>query len=270
MEEIWKDIKGYEGLYQVSNLGRVKSLNHKRWNGKTFCEVEGKILSQCRQYDKRREELMYPYVSFHNKNGAANVKKTVHRLVAEAFLPNPNNYPCVNHKDEDKTNNNVNNLEWCSYRYNNRYGTAKERAYNRKKNNGFIKAVVKYDLDGNILCEYDSVCEAARLNNSTKEKISNICRNKTIQSGGYGYRFKGDDYIPQKQIFRKNHVYIYLNDNIVFECDGYKEAANFCGISESYFQDVASGKRHSLILDKYKIKIKSWKDESERFVNIKN
>lgn len=111
MIEIWKDILGYEGLYQVSNLGNVRSLNYRR-SGKT------KLLKQGTDNGYKRVEL--------SKNGKKK-KYWVHRLVAIAFISNPNNYKEVNHKDEDKSNNNVNNLEWCTREYNNNYGTRNKR-----------------------------------------------------------------------------------------------------------------------------------------------
>ena len=109
--ENWKDIEGYEGLYQVSNLGRVKSLNyHRSW--KEQCLKPGKVCG-------------YLYVIL-SKDGEV-YGKYVHILVAEAFIPNPFNLPYVNHKDEVKTNNCVSNLEWCTAKYNTNYGTGMRR-----------------------------------------------------------------------------------------------------------------------------------------------
>ena len=113
--EIWRDIKGYEGLYQVSNLGRVKSLE-RYVKGKDGLRLVKEIImsiSVCRTNG-------YFKVILH-KDGKQK-RYQVHRLVAEAFIPNPDNLPIVNHKDENKINNCVWNLEWCTYSYNLTYG----------------------------------------------------------------------------------------------------------------------------------------------------
>ena len=124
MEE-WRDIEGYEGLYQISNLGRVKSFPRPT--------TPGGILKTIKRKDG--------YCSIKlSKNGK--VKKVlVHRLVAKAFIPNTNNLPIINHKDENPLNNNVDNLEWCDYKYNNNYGTLSKRkseiakTYKRNRDN---------------------------------------------------------------------------------------------------------------------------------------
>ena len=100
--EVWKDIKGYEGLYQVSNLGRVKSLNYNNTN-------KEKIL---------KSETLRGYIRYHLFKKNKGKHYFLHRLVAEAFIPNPNNYPIINHIDGNPLNNNIDNLEWCTYKYN--------------------------------------------------------------------------------------------------------------------------------------------------------
>lgn len=117
MQEVWKDIKGYEGLYQVSNLGKVKRLgNNKQMREKTLKERKGKG----------------GYLQVLLCEKGAQKSKYVHQLVAFAFIPNPNNYKEINHKDENKINNSVENLEWCNHKYNCNYGTRNKRLTGRK------------------------------------------------------------------------------------------------------------------------------------------
>ena len=120
-QEIWKDIKNYEGLYKISNLGRVKSL--PKYAGRSY----------------RKEKILKTYL---DKNGYVKVilcknNRTrflsIHRLLAEAFIPNPNDYPQINHKDENKQNNSLNNLEWCTCKYNINYGTRTKRDVEKRK-----------------------------------------------------------------------------------------------------------------------------------------
>ena len=121
MQEIWKDIEGYEGLYQVSNKGRVKSLSRLVVRvGKPNYITKEKIL-KCSEL----KGTGYPAVKLGSNNNFKSM--LVHRLVAQAFIPNPDNLPCVNHKDETRNNNDVRNLEWCTQKYNCNYGTARQR-----------------------------------------------------------------------------------------------------------------------------------------------
>ena len=159
MEE-WRDIKGYEGKYQVSNLGRVKSLP-KKGNGKK--EV---ILKP------RPDGKGYGMVALYKHRKVNHFK--IHRIVAEAFIPNPNNYPQVNHKDENKTNNRVENLEWCSNEYNHNYGTRNKRVG---------KALSKKTLcitTGEVFNSMREACDKYEINSG---RISECCNNKRDSAG---------------------------------------------------------------------------------------
>ena len=116
MIELWKDIKTYEGLYQVSNLGNVKSVDRYIYAGDNSNHKYQHIKEHYLKLNGGRKYIQVILC----KNGKTKAF-LVHRLVAEAFIPNPNNLPCVNHKDENPKNNHVDNLEWCTYSYNNTY-----------------------------------------------------------------------------------------------------------------------------------------------------
>ena len=131
MEEIWKTIKGYEGLYEVSNLGRVRSLDRcvVYANGQVHIH-RGKIL---------RPGISNVYMQVHLCKCGDMKQPLVHRLVADAFIPNPENLPQVNHKDEDPSNNKVRNLEWCTSEYKINYGTRKEKVMRSQVDSGYWK-----------------------------------------------------------------------------------------------------------------------------------
>lgn len=197
MEEIWRDIKDYEGLYQVSNLGRVRSLDHigkSKHNGTRL--FLGKIIKQFNKGNTEYKRVVLV------KNGK-HKKFSVHRLVAMAFPDlvdwteeakgKPFDELQVNHKDEHKDNNCVGNLEWCTASYNQNYGTAIERRVNKqKKTMSTMKPVLQYTLDGQFVAEYPSAKEAERQTGIYNSNISGCCKNKygCKSAGGYIWKYK--------------------------------------------------------------------------------
>lgn len=189
MEEIWKEVKGWEGLYEISSLGRIRSLPRVvvRSNGWPLTVV-GKMLSPHIGVDGYVYEVI---CDVGNKR-----KKTVkiHRLVAEAFIPNPLNLPQVNHKDENKENNNVDNLEWCTNKYNVNYGTAIQRSKANRKpqfNGHGAKKIIMLSKDGEFIKEFQSIKEAQRQTGIKSQNISSCCMNKRHRTaGGYIWKYK--------------------------------------------------------------------------------
>lgn len=184
MEQV--DIKGFED-YQITDDGRVWSKKNNKWV-KPYPNQKGYLLVIL--YKGSKEERY---------------SKQVHRLVAEAFIPNPNNLPQVNHKDECKDNNVVENLEWCTNKYNINYGTAIQRAAlknsivqkGRKPTEkcrqaqikSVSKKVFKYKMDGALIGIYNSVTDAAKINNLSRDSIGNCCRGERAEYNGFKWSY---------------------------------------------------------------------------------
>jgi hypothetical protein len=162
MEE-WKDIEGYEGLYQISNEGKIKN-------------SKGKILKCGKDKDDYLQVGLY-------KDGKR-VWKKLHRLVAEAFIPNPNNYEQVNHKDEDKANNCLDNLEWCDSKYNNNYGTRNQRSAEKRS-----KRVDQIDkATGEVIRKWESTMECDR-NGFNQGAVAACCNGLRKTHKGYIWKY---------------------------------------------------------------------------------
>lgn len=162
-EEIWCPVKNYESLYEVSDQGRVKSLKY----GKERILKPGRTSSG------------YLSVALH-KNGEQNTN-LIHRLVAQTFIPNPDNLPQVNHIDENKENNSVQNLEWCNSKYNNNYGTHNQR---------ISKPILQFTKDGEFVKEWKSMKDVQRNLKYSQGNISQCCNGIRNSSNGYVWKFK--------------------------------------------------------------------------------
>ena len=182
MTELWKDIKGFEGFYQVSNLGRVKGLPRKTEDGRLLPEryLYGSVYSTG-------------YVVVKLRCNKKPKRYSMHRLVAEHFIPNPESLPIINHKDENKLNNCVDNLEWCTQKYNTNYGCARQRAVKTFRKN-YSKEVYQFDFNGNLVGKYDSVTTAAKITHTRHSEVSSCCRmvEHCISANGFMWRYAED------------------------------------------------------------------------------
>ena len=175
-EEIWKDIEGYEGYYMVSNMGNVKSVERTARIGNGYRTVHERILKPRKNNDG------YPYVNL-CKDG--NVKTcTIHRLVAQAFIPNPQSLPQVNHIDENKENNHVDNLEFCDIVYNCNYGT---------RNQKISKPVIAIDKVTGLIVEFASVHEAERKLGIAHQNICACLKGRCKSCGGFQWYYTNAD-----------------------------------------------------------------------------
>lgn len=154
MEE-WKDVVRYENLYEVSNLGRIRNKKSK------------KIFKGCKDKDGY-------LITTLRKDGIKRTER-IHRLVAESFLFNPNNYSVINHKDENKLNNSVDNLEWCDVAYNNSYSKS--------------KLLGQYDDNNNLIKIWKNSKEAQKKLNIWATNIRNCCNGRVPRAGGFVWKF---------------------------------------------------------------------------------
>lgn len=189
-EEQWKPIDGFNGRYYISNRGRVYSC------------LSNRVLKNI------KNDNGYFSIELSDQNHKSK-RFLIHRLVGIAFLDNPNGLPCINHKDEDRGNNCIENLEWCSHKYNSNYGTCIER---RVKNTDYSKPfykklavensmknrvkVAQYSLDGELIATYESGADASRKTGINHSHIMECCANKRYKTvGGFVWKYaeRSDD-----------------------------------------------------------------------------
>lgn len=249
--EEWRDVVGFEGLYKVSSHGRVWSVVRRNPANGTL--VGGALLTNRIDY---RGRMTTPLRGADGKNKNA----VTARLVAMAFIPNPNNLPQVNHKDENPLNNVVENLEWCTAKYNCNYGTRTQRMIDKQR-----MAVLQYTLKGTFVKEHRSMNEAARELGVDAGHISDVCNGKRRWAYGFFWRYKDDALyeeakqritkkIEQSNIARKinmskslgKRVRQYtLDGKFIKEYTSSRYASEETGIKRPYISMAATGKKES-------------------------
>lgn len=251
--EIWKAVVGYEGKYEVSSIGRVRSIPRYVRNSvgsQTF--VEGKILTAS------KDKAGYIHVSLSDSEYKTR-RWSVHRLVAIAFLKNPDNLPVVNHKDENKSNNCVENLEWCSQSYNLSYKDGQKKRRQQK--------IEMYNREtGEYIKTFNSIDEASKETGTNRTTISQVASNNygRRSAGGYIWRYAKDsirerrglrdEIVVLKRYPRKRKIEM-LNketEEVIRIFNSISEAAKTLNISERQIQGVCSHKKYQHSAGGYK------------------
>ena len=210
--EQWKNIEGYEGIYLISSEGRIFSVQSNR-TLKTSINNSG-----------------YGRVELFKERKMA--RRLMHRLVAQAFIPNPENFPIINHKDENPSNNRVENLEWCTHAYNTNYGNCiakiKANAVHKKgAENRQSKTVYQFDLQGNFIKEFGGVHEASRQTGFDSKSIAKCGTGHLKTYGGYVWKYENKFSLePKKCTPRKGAVLMFdMNHNLLKRYEFSRETA---------------------------------------------
>lgn len=260
MEEIWKDIEGYEGQYQVSNLGRVKTL------ARLTVRPAPATKTGWREY-RIPEKIMRlrpgtrGYLCVNLRQEEKPVTLMVHRLVAKAFVPNPDNLPIINHKDENRQNNRADNLEWCTAQYNVTYGHALELRYEKLKK----CPVAMFKPDGTLIRTFPTAKDAERFigKRGASRNIIMCCNGSRHHRTNYGYKWSyvidgkiqppTPDPTPEEKAasnrLRSEHhgrkravEQISLEGVLIAEYDSIIKASGAVGVAESVIRRAAAGK----------------------------
>lgn len=236
MKEAWRDVEGWEDRYMVSNTGKIYSKVNNKLR-KTNCTDDG-------------------YEAVILSRDGKKARAYVHRLVAKAFVPNPDNLPIINHKDENPSNNNADNLEWCTYSYNNTYN---DMHIKRSKKNRRRKSVYQYDSNGSLAGVYESTRSAAKaIGVKSSSNISECCNEKQLTTHGYVFsynklskeevlkRFEKSGYPnPRKnnKAMSKQVRQYDLQMNLLHTYPSAQEASRKLGFSQSLISSVCRGEQ---------------------------
>lgn len=231
MEEIWKPISCVSNpRHEVSNLGRVRFLGriYKNQFGNTI------TIKPNENVKGHTDNNGYTRFNFWDSEKGEYVSTTLHRLVANAFIPNPNNLPFINHKDENPHNNAVPNLEWCDCAYNNNYGTAKKRASITRSKRGVSKRVDVYRVNGEFVRSFISIYEASNNLGIAAGNISKSCMIKSRTHKGYVFRYGGEPFDYERLANREVSVLdIMSKGRVIHRAFGTTDASKFLNIKRS-------------------------------------
>lgn len=231
--EIWKPIEGYEGHYEVSTYGRVRSVDRIIEQQRGTHLYRGCII---KQYPNNKG-----YMTVRLSMNSTKRTFTVHRLVASAFIDNPNNLPCINHKDETKSNY-VWNLEWCTQSYNLSYGTLPNR-----RRLAYGKRVAMYDLNGEYIKSFLSIHSAHDETGVSRTQIRNCCDRLSHTAGGYLWRYDDNDrqdYVEKPSYKNKKRIVLQYDKGmkLLGQYSSIREAERITGFKHENIGACCRGK----------------------------
>lgn len=249
--EEWRDVRGYEKILSISNYGRLKRKEHLSYNKrlKTDCKYGAKIY-RCNKSGNGYYNLAICV------GGNKKVNFVIHRLVAEAFILNPNNYPFINHRDENTVNNCVSNLEWCTPKYNSNYGTSKKRIRLNRIENNYSSPVVLYTYEGEIIESYETLKDAAIKNHISRALVYQCCENIITNARGLHFRYKKDVY--RKRIIKRCQCLFkaIYKEGFVIEENRLKSFCEKINISQDSLRRLVNGTvKQNKKISKIKIEI---------------
>ena len=242
--EIWKDVVGYNGNYTISNFGRVKSVARTSTNYDQ--KINERIMKQG-NHDGYRTVVLYYNGDYKNNY--------VHRLVAEHFIPNPLSLPHINHRDENKSNNCIDNLEWCTPNYNNKYGTARARLDKSRRDNGNVQQIDMYDLNGNFLKHYGCALDLEK-DGISRRAVYNVCNYRTRSYKGCVFRFFGDKFSYRKENNsakgdKKRIAKADINGNIIKVYESVAAAQRENGLKRNYLYSATYAYTRKALINGY-------------------